>query len=50
MGQLTFEAFLNDYVQQNGWAIGSTFEFKVLAGTHCNCDLSDLFTQWVTPE
>jgi len=47
MGQPTFDAFLSDYVQQNEWAISSTSEFKALAETHCNCNLSDLFGLWV---
>ncbi|MPM14529.1 hypothetical protein SDC9_60893 [bioreactor metagenome] len=50
MGRPTFTVFLSDYVHKNEWAIGSTSEFKALAETHCNCDLSDLFWQWVAPE
>jgi aminopeptidase N len=50
MGQSTFDAFLSDYVQQNEWGIATSSEFKKLAETHCSCDLSNLFSQWVLPE
>lgn len=50
MGSSTFDAFLGDYVQQNEWGIGTSSEFKKLAETHCSCDLSNLFSQWVLPE
>jgi hypothetical protein len=50
MGQSTFDAFLSDYVRQNEWGITNSVQFRSLAEAHCNCDLSDLFSQWVLPE
>lgn len=47
MGQPTFDAFLADYVTQNQWGVGTTESFRQLAETHCACDLSDLFAEWV---
>ncbi len=47
IGQETFDQFLRDYVQTYRWQIATTEEFQSLAETHCNCDLTDLFNEWV---
>ncbi len=47
MGQDTFDAFLADYVAQYLWRVSTTEDFHQLAETHCNCDLEDLFAEWV---
>ncbi|HSG18662.1 MAG TPA: alpha/beta fold hydrolase [Anaerolineae bacterium] len=47
MGQQTFDDFLRDYYQQNKWGIASGADLKSLAETHCDCDLTPLFAQWV---
>lgn len=47
MGPSTFDEFLRDYVQQNAWGIATTASFKALAESHCGCDLSPLFNEWV---
>jgi predicted small lipoprotein YifL len=47
MGQEVFDVFLKDYFETNKWGIGTAAEFKEIAESHCNCDLSDLFEEWV---
>lgn len=49
MGEKNFDAFLKDYVASNSWGIGTGENMKKLAEKHCNCDLTRLFDQWVTP-
>jgi hypothetical protein len=50
MGQETFDAFLRDYYQTYKWEIGTGEAFRELAETHCRCDLTSLFEQWVYPQ
>jgi len=47
MGQDTFDNFLADYVTQYQWEVATTEAFRQLAEEHCNCDLGDLFEEWV---
>ena len=47
MGRDTFDEFLRDYVASNRWGIGTGDEFKQLAESHCQCDLTALFEEWV---
>ncbi len=47
MGQETFDAFLADYVTQYQWRIATTESFRQLAEEQCECDLGDLFAEWV---
>jgi hypothetical protein len=47
MGQETFDAFLRDYYGSHQWGIGTGAAFRQLAEGHCQCDLSDLFEEWV---
>ncbi|MBN2386260.1 MAG: M1 family metallopeptidase [Anaerolineales bacterium] len=49
MGEAVFDAFLRDYAAAYAWEIGDTAALKRLAETHCNCDLTGLFEQWVYP-
>jgi aminopeptidase N len=49
MGEENFEAFLKDYVVSNSWGIGTGENMKALAEKHCNCNLTSLFNDWVTP-
>lgn len=49
MGDPAWDAFLRDYVDAYTWNIAYTRDFKTLAETHCGCDLTDLFTEWVYP-
>ena len=49
VGEKNFDAFLKDYVASNSWGIGTGENMKKLAEKHCNCDLTRLFDQWVTP-
>ena len=50
MGQETFDAFLSDYYDTFKWEIGTGETFKDLAESHCRCDLTPLFDQWVYPQ
>ena len=47
MGQKTFDAFLRDYYETFKWGIATTEGLKQLAESHCNCDLTPLFAEWV---
>ncbi|MEA1994354.1 MAG: M1 family metallopeptidase [Euryarchaeota archaeon] len=47
MGEQKFNAFLRDYYESNKWGIGTEEEFRKIAEQHCNCDLGDLFEEWV---
>ncbi len=47
MGQEKFDEFLRDYYQVNEWGIGTGEAFKQLADSHCQCDLTPLFEEWV---
>jgi aminopeptidase N len=47
MGQETFDEFLRDYYQSHEWEIGTSDSFRQLAEKHCQCDLTDLFEEWV---
>lgn len=47
MGEDAFAAFLMDYYQQNKWGIATGANLKTLAESHCNCDLSPIFDEWV---
>lgn len=47
MGQDVFDTFLRDYFESNKWSIGTAAGFKELAESHCECDLTDLFEEWV---
>ncbi len=47
MGRETFDVFLRDYVETYSWKIANTEDFKALAESHCDCDLTDMFEEWV---
>jgi aminopeptidase N len=49
MGTATFDKFMTDYTRRYAWAIATTDGFKQTAEQSCNCDLSLLFKEWVTP-
>ena len=38
---------MRDYAATYRWGISDTMAFRALAETHCNCDLEQLFTDWV---
>jgi aminopeptidase N len=50
MGADLFHEFLGDYAQTYQWKLASGEDFKQLAETHCQCDLTDLFEAWVYPK
>jgi hypothetical protein len=50
MGQETFDAFLRDYYQFHAWDIGTGPAFRQLAEQHCQCDLTELFSEFVYPD
>lgn len=47
MGQETFNNFLHDYYETHKWGIATTDSFKQLAESECQCDLTELFSEWV---
>jgi aminopeptidase N len=47
MGEDVFNAFIRDYYESNRWDVGTAAEFRELAESHCNCDLTALFEEWV---
>ncbi len=47
MGEAVFAAFLRDYVEMYSWALATGDDFRELAETHCSCDLTDIFDEWV---
>ena len=47
MGQTAFDEFLHTYYESHKWGIGTSESFKQLAESHCQCDLSPLFEEWV---
>jgi len=49
MGEENFDAFMKDYVATNSWGIGTGESMKELAESHCNCNLTRLYDEWVTP-
>jgi aminopeptidase N len=42
-----FKQFLKDYYSTNKWGIMDTVAFKQQAEQHCQCDLTELFDEWV---
>ena len=50
LGQKVFDQFLRDYYQAHKWGIATTAEFKQFAEKDCQCDLTALFDEWVTPK
>jgi hypothetical protein len=49
IGQATFDRLMQDYTTTYSWNIATTDDFKRMAEQHCNCDLTSLFNEWVTP-
>lgn len=49
MGGEAFDSFLRDYTVSYSWSIATPDGLKTLAERHCNCDLTPLFEEWVTP-
>ncbi|MBN1954534.1 MAG: M1 family metallopeptidase [Anaerolineae bacterium] len=50
LGQETFDEFLRDYYQSHQWGIGTGDAFRQMAEQHCQCDLHDIFAEWVYGE
>ena len=49
LGEEHFDAFMQDYTQTNAWGIATGESLKALAEEYCDCDLSDLYEEWVLP-
>ncbi|OQY20514.1 MAG: hypothetical protein B6I35_10425 [Anaerolineaceae bacterium 4572_32.2] len=47
MGEEAFDEFLRDYYESHAWGIGTGDTFRQLAESHCQCDLTALFEEWV---
>ena len=50
LGPEVFAAFIKDYYETYQWQIATGPEFQALAEQHCDCDLSELFAEWVYVE
>lgn len=50
MGQNIFNEFLRQYYVSHKWGISTGEEFKRLAEEYCQCDLTELFDEWVYSE
>lgn len=49
LGEDVFAAFWQDYYRTFQWETVTTADFKRLAESHCGCDLTSLFAEWVYP-
>lgn len=47
MGLSVFDEFIKDYYQTYKWGRATTIDFHHLAEEYCDCDLDDLFLEWV---
>ncbi|MEJ2487269.1 MAG: M1 family metallopeptidase [Anaerolineales bacterium] len=49
LGEELFATVLKDYFQTYLWHIAGPDDFRNIAETKCECDLSDLWREWVLP-
>jgi hypothetical protein len=49
MGTETFDAFLKEYTETLSWGIATPQFLQSLSEKHCNCELDELFNEWVYP-
>ena len=49
IGTENFDAFMKEYTRSNAWGIGNGENMKELAEKQCNCDLTELYEEWVYP-
>jgi len=47
MSQQLFDVFLVEYYNSNKWKIADTDTFREIAEKICNCELEDLFNDWL---
>ncbi|MGB2960636.1 MAG: M1 family metallopeptidase [Bacteroidota bacterium] len=47
VGEERFGKFLRDHCDSHMWKIATTGSFKELAEKHCECDLTQLFEEWI---
>lgn len=47
MGAEAFQNFITEYTQRQEWKIATPESLRALAEKHCNCDLENLFMEWV---
>jgi aminopeptidase N len=47
IGDEVFDAFIKDYTHTLSWDITSAEKLKTIAEEHCNCDLTDIFEEWI---
>jgi hypothetical protein len=47
IGDEAFNQFIKDYFLKYKWGIATTDGFKELAEKECDCDLTDMFNEWV---
>ncbi len=49
MGVDVFDEFMKSYTTDNAWGISTAEVLRTEAETHCQCDLSVLFDEWIYP-
>ena len=49
MGTEAFEVFIKEYTETLSWGIATSEFLQSLAEKHCDCELDDLFNEWVYP-
>jgi hypothetical protein len=49
MGTETFDTFIKEYTEMLSWGIATPEFLQSLAEKHCDCDLDDIFNEWVYP-
>jgi hypothetical protein len=47
MSQQLFDVFLVEYYNSNKWKIADTDTFREIAENICNCELGELFNDWL---
>jgi hypothetical protein len=47
MGLSVFDGFMKDYYQTFKWGRSTSIKFQELAEDHCDCELDELFEEWV---
>lgn len=49
IGTEVFDEFIKSYTTKNAWGISAAEILRAEAETHCKCDLSALFEEWIYP-
>lgn len=49
IGTEAFDEFMKSYTTDNAWGISTAEILRAEAETHCKCDLSSIFDEWIYP-